>query len=85
MRSPCTSVRLGDRLVVDEGAVAGLLVPDDEAAARRYDFGVVARDLAAGQAQVVGLAPADAERFLGDRHDPPAERVGDLEACVWHG
>ena len=75
----------GDRLVVDEGAVAGLLVADDEAAAGRDDLGVVARDFAAREAQVVGLAPADAERFLGDRHDPPAERVGDFQACVWHG
>jgi hypothetical protein len=74
-----------DRLVVDEGAVAGLLVPDDEAAVGGHDFGVVARDFAARQAEVVGLPPPDAERLLGDRHDTPAERVRDLEACVWHG
>jgi hypothetical protein len=75
---------LGDWLVVDVGAVARLLVANDEAAVVGHDLGVVARDLAAGQAQIVGLAPADAERVLADRHDAPAERVGDLQACVWH-
>jgi hypothetical protein len=74
----------GDGLVVDEGAVAGLLVPDEETAAGGHDFGVVPGDLAAGQAQVVGLPPADAERFLGDWHDSPAEGVGDFQAGIWH-
>ena len=77
---------LGDLLAVDVGAVARLRSRSDEVAVLdRDDLGVIARHLAAGQAQVVGLAPADLERRLGDRHDAPAERVGDFEAGVGHG
>ena len=48
------------------------------------DLGVIARDLAAGQPQIVGLAPADPERVLRDRNDAAAERVGHFEAGVGH-
>ena len=48
-------------------------------------FGVVARDVAAHQLQVVAAAPTDGKHRLVDRHDPPTESVGDLEATVWHG
>ena len=50
----------GDRLAVDERAVARLLVAQDEAAVFRVDLGVLARHLAAAEAEVVGFAPADA-------------------------
>ena len=46
---------------------------------------MIARHLAAGQPQIVRLAPADLERRLRDRDDAPAERVGHFEAGVWHG
>ena len=64
---------LGDLLAVDVGAVARLLVAEHELVVLRVDLGVIAGHLAAGQAQVVGLAPADLELPLGDRHDPPAQ------------
>ena len=37
---------------------------------------LIARDLAAGQTQIVGLAPADAEGVFRDRHDAPAAPHG---------
>src|SRR5258708_13412081 len=74
----------GDGLVVDVRAVARLLVADHEVAARGHNLSVIAGHFAAGQAQVVRLTPADAERLFADRHDPPAERVRDLQPGVWH-
>ena len=85
MRSPCDERPLGDRLVVDVRAVARLLVADQEYAVGREDLGVIARDFAAGQPQIVGLPAADAEGVLLDRHDAAAQSVGDLEAGVRHG
>src|SRR5579872_6469525 len=76
---------LGDRLVVDERAVARLPVFDDEAAVFLDDFGMIPRHLAAGEAQIVGLAAPDAKRILGDRDDPSAKRVGDFQPGVGHG
>ena len=53
---------LGDLLVVDVGAVAGLRSRISEPAAVERDFGVVARHFAAGQAKIVRFAAADAEK-----------------------
>src|SRR5207244_2051695 len=74
----------GDRLVVDVGAVARLLVAYEEAAPFDQDFGVVARHLAAGEPQIVGFAAADPEAVFADRNDAPAEGVRHLQTCVWH-
>ena len=75
----------GHLLAVDVGAVARVAVVQREAVAVDGDFGVIARDFAAGQPQIVGLAAADLERALGDRDDAPSERVGDFEAGISHG
>src|SRR5262249_44103155 len=75
---------LRHRLVVDERAVARLLVADEEPRPGRDDLGVVARDLAAGEPEIVGFAPPDPERILPDRHDPAAERIGDFQSGVRH-
>ena len=48
------------------------------------DLGVIARDLAAGQPQIVRLSSPYPEQRLRDRNDPAAERVGYFEASVWH-
>jgi hypothetical protein len=76
---------VGDLLAVDVGAVARIAVPQREVVALERDFRVVARDFAAREPQVVGLAPADLELVLGNRNDAPAEGVGDFEAGVGHG
>ena len=75
---------LGDLLAVDVGAVPRAAVPDHESAVRVDDFGVVARHLAPGQAQIVGFAAADLERRLGDRDDAAAQGVGDFQAGLGH-
>ena len=76
---------LGDLLAVDVGAVARALVADEELVVLGDDLGVVARDLAAGQPEIVGLAAADLEVPLRDRDDPAAQRVGDFQAGIGHG
>ena len=76
---------LGDLLAVDVGAVARVAVAEHEMVVLERDLGVVARHLAAGQPQIVGLAAADLELRLGDRDDAPSERVGHFEAGVGHG
>ena len=43
------------------------------------DFGVLARHLAAAEAQVVGLAAADGERHPIERDDALAEHVADFQ------
>ena len=75
----------GHLFAVHVGAVARVAVVQRETVAVDGDFGVVARDFAAGQPQIVGLAAADLERTLGDRDDAPSERVGDFETGVGHG
>src|SRR5436190_23264272 len=45
---------------------------------------MIAGDLAARQAEVVGFTTADLERGLRHRNDAPAERVGDFEAGLRH-
>ena len=75
---------LGDLLAVDVGAVARGAIADEEAVRLEDDLGVVARHLAAGQPQIVGLAAADLERRFRHRHDPPAKRVGDFESSLRH-
>ena len=76
---------LGDLLAVDVGAVAGIAVAQHEMVVLQRDFGVVARDFAAGQPEVVGLAPADLELPLGDGDDAPPEGVGHFQSGVGHG
>ena len=76
---------LGDRLAVDERAVARLAVAQEVAAVVGHDLGVLARDLAAAEPQVVRLAPADRERQPVDGDDPLAEHVADFEAGIRHG
>ena len=76
---------LGDLLAVDVGPVAGVTVAEHEMVVLRARFGVIARHFAAGQAEVVGLAPADFELPLRDRYDPPPEGVGHFEAGIGHG
>ena len=75
---------LGDGLAIDVGAVTGAAVAQDVLAAVERDLGMVARDVAAHQLQVVAAAPADREHRLVDLDDPPTESVGDFEATVWH-
>jgi hypothetical protein len=75
---------LGDGLAVHVGAVPGAAVAQDVLAAVERDLGVVARDVAADQLQVVAAAPAHREHRLVDLDDPPTESVGDFEATVWH-
>ena len=74
-----------DRFVIDVRAITRLLVADHEAALPGNDLRMVARHLASREPEIVRLAASDAESLFGDRDDAPAERVGDFEACVWHG
>ena len=75
---------LGDGLAVHVSAVPRAAIAQDVLATVERDLGVVARDVAADQLQVVAAAPADGEHRLVDLDDPPTESVGDLEATVWH-
>ena len=75
---------LGDLLTVDVGAVARVLVADEERVVLGIDLGVIARDLAAGKSEVVGLAPPDLEVSFRDRNDAAAERVGHFKAGIGH-
>ena len=72
------------RFAVDVRAVARAAVAQDVLAAVVRDLGVVARDVAADQLQIVPAAAADREHRLVDGDDAPTEGVGDLEATVWH-
>ena len=76
---------LGYLLAVDVGAVPRALVADQELVVLGVDLGVVARDFAAGQAEIVGFAPPDLEVALRDRHDTAAQRVGYFKAGIGHG
>ncbi len=71
---------LGDLLAVDERAIARSAIFEHVGAVALGDFGVVARDVAASQAQVVLIAAADRNGWLVDRHDAAAESVVDFEA-----
>ena len=75
---------LGDLLAVDVGAVARILVADEELVVFGDDVGVVARHLAAGQPQIVGLAAADPKQRLADLDDAAAECIGDFQASSSH-
>ena len=75
---------LGDRLAVDVGAVARALVAQHPLAVDLDDLGVLARDVAADQAQVALGAAADAQLRLGDRDDPLAKAVVYFEPRVCH-
>ena len=76
---------LGHLIAVDIGAVArGAILQHVRAARIESDFGVIARNFAAGEPEVVGLATTDLERGFRDRDDAPAERVGDFEAGLRH-
>ena len=74
---------LGDRLAVDEGAVARALVAQDPVAVLLDDLGVLARHVAADQAEVALGAAADAQQRLVDRDDALAEAVVYFEPGVW--
>ena len=76
---------LGDLLAVDERAVAGAPIAQDVMLVFASDVGVIARDVAADQLQIVAAAPADGKRRLLERHDTPPEGVGHFEAPKWHG
>jgi hypothetical protein len=75
----------GDLLTVDVGAVAGIPVLQLEAVAVDRDFRMIARDFAAGQAQVVGFAAADFERALRNGNDAPSQGIGHFKTGVGHG
>ena len=74
---------LGDRLAVDVGAVARALVAQDPVAVLLDDLGVLARHVAADQAEIALRAAADAEQLLVDRDDALAEAVVDFQPGVW--
>ena len=76
---------LGDLLPVHIGAVAGVAIAKDEIRVLNGDFGVIARDLTAGEPEVVRLATADFELPLGNWHDAPTEGIGHFETGVRHG
>ena len=48
------------------------------------DFGVLARDVAADQLQVVSAAAADREHGLLERHEPAPECIGHFETPNRH-
>ena len=73
---------LGDLLAVDERAVARAAIAQHVGAVDLRDLGVIARDVAAGQPQVVLAAAADRDERLVDRDDAAAEPVVDFEACA---
>ena len=76
---------LRDLLAVDEGAVARAAVAEHVGAVGLGDLRVIARDVAAGQADVVLAAPTDGNQRLVERDDTAAQPVVDFEACSWHG
>ncbi len=76
---------LGDLLTVHVGAVARVPIAKGELVAFDADLGVIARDLAAGEAQIVGLPATDLELTLRDGDDTPSEGVGNFEAGIRHG
>jgi hypothetical protein len=73
---------LGDLVAVDVGPIARISIAQQEAVVLDEDFGVIARDFAAGQPEVVGLAAANLEVTLGNRHDPPTHGVGYFESGI---
>src|SRR5687768_15671106 len=76
---------LGDRLAVDVGAIARSLVAQDPVAVGLDDLGMLARHVAAHQAEIALRPPADAQQGLVDGDDALAESVVDFEARVSHG
>ena len=75
---------LGDLVAVDVGTVARVAVAQGEPVVLDDYLRVVARNLAAGEAEVVRLASADFELALRDRHDAPAERIRHFQAGIGH-
>ena len=64
-----------DLFAVDEGAVPRCLVPDEELCPVLRDLGVLARDLAAAEAQIVRLPAANRERQAIHIHESLAQHV----------
>ena len=75
---------LGDRLAVDEGAVPGLAVANLVLARIGGDLGVLARDLAAAEPQVVGLSSPDGKRDVIDGDEALAEHVAYFQPGIGH-
>jgi hypothetical protein len=75
---------LRDLIAVDVGPVPRVAVAEHEFMVFDGNRGVIAGDLAPGEAQVVRLAPADFELRLGNRHNAPAKRIGDFQTSVRH-
>src|SRR5262245_25149163 len=72
-------------IAVNIGSVTGRAILENESAVGiDDDFGMIPRDFAAGEAQVVGLAPTDFKRSFRQGYHAPAERVGDFEAGLRH-
>jgi len=76
---------LGHLLAVDERAVTGAAVAQQEDLALFRDFGVFARDVGTCQLQIGRRPPADREDRLAERNDAAALRIGDLKTRVAHG
>jgi hypothetical protein len=75
-------------LAVDERAVSGAAVTDDESYRRRDDLRVVPRDFGPGHLQVVSVATTDRDDRLIEWDNTPAKGVVHRQArasCVRHG
>ena len=75
---------LGDGFAVDVRAVARAAIAQQETAVVERDFGVIARDVAANELQIVAAAAPDREHGLVDVDYAPAEGVSNLEATIGH-
>ena len=73
---------LGDGLAVDVGAVSRALVAKNPVGVLLDDLGVLARHVAADQAEIALGAAADAEQFLVDGDNALAEAVVDFQTGV---
>ena len=72
---------LGDLLAIDERAIARSLIANDVRPIGDGYLRMVARDVAAGEAEIILAATADGEKRLVDRDDAATQPVVDFEAC----
>ena len=83
-RSPGPQVAFGHRVAVEERAVARLAVAQNQPAAVEDDLGVLARHLAAREAQIVAVTAANAERKMVERDLTLTRRIVYMQSRPGH-